>query len=96
MHPLKTNKDARKLKWLYKGIKVRNIPRKRLPVLADRAVREKAIKGRAGIRWDSVAEKTWNDMEGDAEGVMFIEKKYESRSNDIRLRVRERLALTKT
>ena len=40
---------------------VRNMPKKRLPAIADRAVREKVTKGRAGIRWDSVVEKS---MEG--------------------------------
>ena len=54
MHPLKTNRNMRKLKWQYQ---VRNIPKKRLPAIADRAVWETVTKGRAGIRWDSVVEK---------------------------------------
>ena len=53
MYPLKTNKDVRKLRWQYK---VRNMPKKRLPAIADRAVWEKVTKGRAGIRWDSSRE----------------------------------------
>ena len=55
MYPLKTNKDVRKLRWQYK---VRNMPKKRLPAIADRAVWEKVTKGRAGIRWDSSREST--------------------------------------
>ena len=47
MYPLETNRDVRKLKWQYK---VRNMPKKRLPAIADRAVWEKVTKGRAGIR----------------------------------------------
>ena len=43
MYPLKTNRDVRKLKWQHK---VRSMPRKRLPAIADRAVREKVTKGR--------------------------------------------------
>ena len=53
MRPLKTNRDVRKLKWQ----QVRNMPKKWLPAVADRAVRENVTKGRAGIRWDSVVEK---------------------------------------
>ena len=35
MHPLKTNRDTRKLEWQYT---VRNTPKKRLPAIVDRAV----------------------------------------------------------
>ena len=42
MYPLKTNRDVRKLKWQYD---VRNMPKKRLPAIADRAVWEKVTKG---------------------------------------------------
>ena len=41
MYPLKTNRDARKLKW---QCKVRNVPK--LSAIADRAVWEKAPTGR--------------------------------------------------
>ena len=51
---LKTNRGVRKLNRQYK---VRSMPKKRLPAKADKAVREKVTKGRAGIRWDSVVEK---------------------------------------
>ena len=54
MHPLKTNRDTRKLKWEYK---VRTMPTKRLPAIVDRAVREKATKGRVGKWWDGVVKK---------------------------------------
>ena len=55
-YPLKTNRNVRKLKWQHK---VRNMPKKRLPAIADRAVWERVTKGRAGTRWDSVVEKVW-------------------------------------
>ena len=42
MHPLKTNRGMRKLKWQYN---VRNMPKKRLPAIVDRAVCEKVTKG---------------------------------------------------
>ena len=45
MYPLETNGDARKLNWQYK---VGNMPKERLPTIADRAVWEKVKKGRAG------------------------------------------------
>ena len=37
-YPLKTDGDVRKLKWQYK---VRNMPKQRLPAIADRAVSDK-------------------------------------------------------
>ena len=43
MHPLNTNRDMRKLKWQYEVL-VRNIPKKRLPAIVDRAVWEKVTK----------------------------------------------------
>ena len=42
MHPLETNRDARKLIWQYT---VNNMPEKRLPAIVDRAVWEKITKG---------------------------------------------------
>ena len=38
------------------------MPKKRLLAIADRAVREKVTKGRAGIKWDSLVEKVWKDI----------------------------------
>ena len=70
MYPLKTNRDARKLKWYYK---LRNLPEKRLPAIAGRAVWEKMTKRRARIRWDNVVEKKWKDF-GDREEVLSIAK----------------------
>ena len=64
MCPLKTNRDRRKLEWQYR---VRNTPKKRLPAIVDRAVWERVTKGRAGIRWDSVGEKVWEDIGGNQE-----------------------------
>ena len=42
MYPLETNRDVRTLKC---QCKVRNMPRKRLPARADRAVSEEVTKG---------------------------------------------------
>ena len=50
------------------------MPKKRLPVIADRAVWEKVTKGRAGIRWDSVVDKVWKDIGGNQQEIMSIEK----------------------
>ena len=55
MYPLETDRNARKLNGQY--IKVRNMPKKRVPVIVDRAVCERVTTGRAGKRWDSVVEK---------------------------------------
>ena len=41
---------------------VRNMKKKGLPAITDKAVREKATNGPAGIRWDSVVEKVWKDI----------------------------------
>ena len=71
MHPRKTNRDVRKLKWQHKA---RNMPKKGMPAIADGAVWEKITKGRAGIRWDSVVEKVWKDVGGNQGEVLSIEK----------------------
>lgn len=91
MYPLKTNRDVRKLKWQYK---VRNMPKHRLPAIADRAVWEKVTKGRAGVRWDSVVEKVWQDIGGNPEEILSIEKfgGFKTEVNE-RIEIRERLAL---
>ena len=47
------------MKWRYE---VRNMPKKRLSAIADRAVWEEVANGRAAIRWGSVVEKVWKDM----------------------------------
>ena len=70
MYPFEANRDVRKSKWQYK---VRNMPEKRLPAVADRAVWEKTTKGRAGIRWNNVVKKIWKGL-GDREEVLSIEK----------------------
>ena len=74
--------------------KVRNMPKKRLPAIADRAVWEKVTKGRAGKRWDSVVEKVWKDIGGSQEEVLSIEKfaGYTAEAREKR-EIRERLAL---
>ena len=91
MYPLKTNRDVRKLKWQYK---VRNLPKKRSPVIADRAVRDKVTKGRAGIRWDSVFENVWKDIGGNQEEILSVEEfaGYKTEVKERREK-RERLAL---
>ena len=34
----------------------------------------KVTKGRAGIRWDSVVEKLWEDRGGNQEEILSVEK----------------------
>ena len=63
-YPFKTNRDMRKLKWQYKA---RNVPKTRLPAIADRSVWEKVTKGRASIRQDIVVDKVWKDIGGNEE-----------------------------
>ena len=50
------------------------MPEKRLPAIADRAIREKITKGRAEIRWDNVVEKIWKGLGGDQEDTLSMEK----------------------
>ena len=64
-------RDVIKLKRQYK---VRVMPEKGLPAIADKAVWEKTTKGRAGIRWDNVVEKVWKDLGGDQAEVLSVEK----------------------
>ena len=72
MYPLKTTRDVRQqLEWQYK---VRNMPKKRLPPIADRAAWEKVTKGRAGIRWNSVVDKVWENIGGNQEEILSIEE----------------------
>ena len=44
-----------------------------MPAIADRAVRDKVTKGRAGARWDSVVEKVRKDI-GGAKKILPAEK----------------------
>ena len=53
---------------------VNNPPEKRLPAIVDRIVWEKSTKGRAGIRWVNVVEKTLKGLAGDQDVVRSIEK----------------------
>ena len=50
------------------------MPKKRLPAIVDRTVREYVAKGRAGIRWDGVVEKASKDIGGNQEDVMSAGK----------------------
>ena len=61
------------MKKLKRQYKVRNMPKKRLPAIADRAVWEKVTKGRTGIRWDSVVENVCKDTEGNQAETRSIE-----------------------
>ena len=70
MHPLKINRDVRKLKLQYKV----RMPRKRLLAIASSAVWEKVMKGQAGIRWDTVANKVWEELGGNQENMLSTEK----------------------
>ena len=91
MYPFETNRYVRKLKWPYKA---RNMPKKRLPAIADRAIWEKVTKGRAGTRWDSVVEKVWKDIGGNQEEILSIEK-FAGCMTEVKekIEIRERLAL---
>ena len=55
------------MKWPYK---VRNMPKKRLPAIADRAVWEKGTAGRAEIWRDSVVDKAWKGIGGNQEEIL--------------------------
>ena len=70
-HPLEASRDVRTLKG---QPKVRNMPKKRLPAIADRAVLEEVTKVRAGIRWDTVVEKVWKDRGGNQHEVMSVHR----------------------
>ena len=70
MYPLKTSTCKRREK-VEMAIQ-RNMSKKRLPAIADRAVWEKVTKGRAGIRWDSVVEKVWKDIRGNQEEILQL------------------------
>ena len=69
------------------------MPKKRLPVIADMAVWEKVAKGRAGLRWDSEAEKVWKDIGGNQEDTLTTETPgYKTEVKEI-IEIRERPAL---
>ena len=80
----------RKLKWQYKE---NNVPGKRLPAIADRAVREKITRA-SWNKWDNTVEKIWKGLEGDPEEVLFIEK-FNGYKTKVKARIEEkqRLAL---
>ena len=61
----------RKLKWQHRA---RNMPKKRLPAIPDRTVREKVTQGRSEIRWDSVVEKVWKGIKGNQGDILSIER----------------------
>ena len=56
MYPLETNRDTRKLKWLYK---VRRMPKKRFPAIVDRA------EGSKRASWNRVGYRPRENMERD-------------------------------
>ena len=66
------------------------MPEKRLPAIVDRAVWEKITKGRAGIRWDSVVEKTWKALGRDQEEVLSTEKYGGYKTEEVKERLEER------
>ena len=59
-----------------------------------RALWEKATKGRAGTRWDSVVEKVWKDIGGNQEQILTTEK-FAGCKTEVKeeIEIRERLAL---
>ena len=62
--------------------------------MADRAVWEKATRGRARIWSDSIVEQVWKDTGGNQEDIVSIEKfaGYKTEVKE-RIEIRERLAL---
>ena len=46
----------------------------RLPAIASKLVWEKVTKGRAGIKWNRVVEKVWEDIGGNQDEILSIEK----------------------
>ena len=66
MYPLKTTETVRKLKGQ------RNV--RSLPAIADRAIREKITKSRAGEERDNTIEEVWRDLGGSQGGMLSIEK----------------------
>ena len=91
MHPLKTTRDVRKLKWQYR---VKSMADKRSLAVVDGVVWEKITKRRSGIRWDSVVEKIWKDLGRDQQKVLSIDK-FGGHKTEVKERIeeRERLAL---
>ena len=68
MYALKTNRDMRKLRWQHS---VRNMQRKRLPAIVDRAVWKKVSKGQP-VRWDNEVERVWQEIGGNKDEVLSI------------------------
>ena len=92
MYPRKTNRDVRKLKC---QDNVRNMPKKKVPATADRAVcMEKVAKGRAGTRWDSAVEKVWKEIGGNQQERPSTDKfgGYKTEVKE-KIEMRERLSL---
>ena len=50
------------------------MPKKRLTAIVNKYVWEKVTKGRAGIRWDNVAQEEWKDIGGQQEEAMPADK----------------------
>ena len=73
----------------------RNMPQKRLPAIAGRAVWEKVKNGRAGTRWKIVLEKVWEDIGGHQDDVRSIVEKFggHEAEKEERTERRQRLAL---
>ena len=82
------------MKWQYEE---RNMPKKWLPAIADRAVWEKVTKGGAGTRWDSLVEKVWKDIGGNLEEIPLSIEKFAGYKTEVkeRIEIRTRLALRK-
>ena len=83
----------RKLKRQYK---VKNVPEKTLPAIADGAVCEKETRGRAELRWDSVVERAWKCMVANQEDMVSVRvDKFGRYNTDVKggIERRERLAL---
>ena len=83
-------RDMRKLKWQYE---VRNMPKKRMPVIVHRDVWEKVTKGPAGIRWENVVDKVWKHIGGNQE-EMVSAGKFGRHETEVEERIERRARLT--
>ena len=52
------------------NLKVRGMPRKRLPAIAKRAIWEKVTKGRTGKKWSNVVDDVWKEIEGNQNEIL--------------------------
>ena len=54
--------------------KIRSMPKNKLPAIPNSAVWEKVMDRRGGVMWDNVVGKAWEEIEGDPEDNLSVEK----------------------